>query len=326
MNTITTTMAFQGVEFKPLRRENQTWLRLPQIEAALGYASKGTSLARIYSRHADEFTRHMTKVIKVSTAGGKQAVRIFSLRGAHLLAMFARTDLAKAFRVWVLDVLDAEVERQNAKIDKAGLDQLKQIMASRVTECVAAIPDPMNRRAAIVTAHTRMATELVCRFGVRDVTQIPAQQFELARDFLATTKVSWELLDDAPKGRYHYPLESCRPTLKRNDGFDHTAQFDIPTLSDPANPRPELDLLRQLERDGHDVRGARVRIIALHHQLKNAAMAVKRMGLWEQRLKNTVEELVTYQGEMGPGAIFDQEPTGLMRSAFASQLPDWKVL
>jgi hypothetical protein len=32
--------------------------------------------------------------------------RIFSTRGCHLIAMFARTPLAKEFRRWVLDVLD----------------------------------------------------------------------------------------------------------------------------------------------------------------------------------------------------------------------------
>lgn len=31
-------------------------------------------------------------------------VRIFSLRGCHLLAMLARTAIAKQFRVWVLKV------------------------------------------------------------------------------------------------------------------------------------------------------------------------------------------------------------------------------
>ena len=37
--------------------------------------------------------------------------RVFSLRGAHLLAMFARTPVAKEFRKWVLDILDREVEQ-----------------------------------------------------------------------------------------------------------------------------------------------------------------------------------------------------------------------
>ena len=39
----------------------------------------------------------------------KKAVRIFSLRGCHLLAMFAKTEVAKQFRKWVLDLLDKEV-------------------------------------------------------------------------------------------------------------------------------------------------------------------------------------------------------------------------
>lgn len=38
--------------------------------------------------------------------------RIFSLRGAHLIAMFSRTALAKEFRRWVLDVLDKEIAAQ----------------------------------------------------------------------------------------------------------------------------------------------------------------------------------------------------------------------
>lgn len=111
MNTSTSIMTFQGVELTPLTRESQTWFRLPQIEAALGYANKGKALATIFARHADEFTKSMTRVLKLKTAGGMQPVRIFSLRGAHLLAMFARTDAAKAFRVWVLNILDAEVAK-----------------------------------------------------------------------------------------------------------------------------------------------------------------------------------------------------------------------
>lgn len=47
----------------------------------------------------------MTVLVELDTAGGKQSVRIFSLRGAHLLGMLTKTDQAKAFRRWVLDVL-----------------------------------------------------------------------------------------------------------------------------------------------------------------------------------------------------------------------------
>ena len=50
----------------------------------------------------------MTQVMPLPTAGGVQQVRVFSLRGAHLLGMLANTDKAKAFRRWVLDVLDQD--------------------------------------------------------------------------------------------------------------------------------------------------------------------------------------------------------------------------
>ena len=36
-------------------------------------------------------------------------MRVFSLRGCHLLGMLARTKVAKEFRHWVLDVLEKEV-------------------------------------------------------------------------------------------------------------------------------------------------------------------------------------------------------------------------
>lgn len=43
----------------------------------------------------------------------KKSVRIFSLRGAHLIAMFSRTPVAKEFRKWVLDILDKESGTQS---------------------------------------------------------------------------------------------------------------------------------------------------------------------------------------------------------------------
>lgn len=53
----------------------------------------------------------MTQVIESVTSGNyRKKVRVFSLRGAHLIAMFARTPVAKEFRRWVLDILDREVE------------------------------------------------------------------------------------------------------------------------------------------------------------------------------------------------------------------------
>ena len=111
-------LTFGAHEVRTIKREGQFWLSSEEIGRALNYATPSISITRLYNRVADEFTSTMTRIVKVMTAGGKQAVRFFSLRGAHLLAMFARTDKAKAFRVWVMDILDREVAEMKAQSAK----------------------------------------------------------------------------------------------------------------------------------------------------------------------------------------------------------------
>lgn len=98
-------LTFHDTEFEIVDHNGQPWLRANQIGLALNYAD-GKAVQRIYARHQDEFTDAMTGVVKLTTPCGEQETRIFSLRGAHLLAMFARTEVAKEFRRWVLDVLE----------------------------------------------------------------------------------------------------------------------------------------------------------------------------------------------------------------------------
>lgn len=103
-------LSFNGTTFDVVERAGKVWLKAVEIGRALGYADD-KAIQRIYARHADEFTNEMTAVVKLTTPSGRQDARVFSLRGAHLLGMFARTKVAKAFRKWVLDVLDREAER-----------------------------------------------------------------------------------------------------------------------------------------------------------------------------------------------------------------------
>ncbi|MDU4243557.1 MAG: BRO family protein [Bifidobacterium longum] len=99
---------FHGLYLQPVENLEGIWLTANQIGYALQYADD-KSVQRIYSRHADEFTEKMTRVVKVTTLCSEQMTRVFSLRGAHLVAMFARTVVAKEFRRWVLDLLDREI-------------------------------------------------------------------------------------------------------------------------------------------------------------------------------------------------------------------------
>lgn len=110
----TAILTFRNTEFDVVDLHNIPWLRLPQIGVALGYENP-YKLQQVYARNADEFTDEMTQILDLPTAGGVQPVRIFSPRGCYLLGMLARTELAKAFRQWVLDVLEGRAVPQQAR-------------------------------------------------------------------------------------------------------------------------------------------------------------------------------------------------------------------
>jgi prophage antirepressor-like protein len=105
-------LSFNEVNFTPVEQNGQVWLTASELANALGYA-KSDAVGQVYERNKDEFTPSMTMTLKMSVVRktGKVELenRIFSLRGAHLIAMFSKTAIAKQFRKWVLDVLDREV-------------------------------------------------------------------------------------------------------------------------------------------------------------------------------------------------------------------------
>ncbi|MFZ8523262.1 P22AR C-terminal domain-containing protein [Enterobacter kobei] len=116
---------FHGVNMVPVENVTGIWLTSSDVAKALGYKST-KSISNLFTQYEDEFSPGMTMVIESMTNGingssRRLKVRVFSLRGAHLIAMFARTPVAKEFRRWVLDILDREV--QHSPIAKQFTDQ-----------------------------------------------------------------------------------------------------------------------------------------------------------------------------------------------------------
>lgn len=113
-------LIFKSQTLTPVIVNNLPYLRVPQIEGALNYRSG--KLLQIYNRHADEFTPEMSFLTTIDTKGGKQQVRVFSLRGCHLLAMFSKTPVAKEFRKWVLDL----IEQHNQVVSQISFPELSE--------------------------------------------------------------------------------------------------------------------------------------------------------------------------------------------------------
>ena len=129
-----TTLTFQNTTLSVINQNNQTFLTSSDLGSALQYANPLQAINKLYNSNADEFTPEMTALVEMQTAGGLQKVRIFSLRGAHLIAMFARTKIAKAFRKWVLDVLDEEVKKSTALLPNTITPEQQQAIQSAVQQ------------------------------------------------------------------------------------------------------------------------------------------------------------------------------------------------
>ena len=133
---ITLALNYGVMRLDGIQMDGQTWLRVGQIDRPLGY-SHTDQVLRLHNRHKDEFTADETRVIIEQTAGGPQQVRVFSLRGARLLAILARTEPAARFRRWILDLLEGK-----APVPRSAPDAL-----SRLPDARAVLAQPAIRQA-----------------------------------------------------------------------------------------------------------------------------------------------------------------------------------
>lgn len=192
------TLCFNDVQFDVIPQNSQPWIRGSQIATALQYASV-QRVIELYTRHADEFTDAMTAVVTLPTEGGPQETRIFSLRGCHLLAMFARTPVAKAFRRWVLDVLDRLAAEERAALPPSAATLVPPKPYCTNTEVI-----PLNvaindwcKRAGIV--RIKALERIRHQFGLNRVFPWPKEKLDEA--------IAWvRAQSPAPSGHAHLPV------------------------------------------------------------------------------------------------------------------------
>lgn len=167
MNAVLT---FQQTTFDVVDIHNVPWLRGYQIGSALGFSQPDAAIAKLFARNADEFTDEMTQVLDLPTAGGVQQVRVFSPRGCYLLGMLARTPIAKAFRQWVLDVLEGRaVARQDRPVTVGQQIQLhklrKDLMRDLVGETAAGVRAALHQQLRQVSVLLGLHTPAIETLG-----------------------------------------------------------------------------------------------------------------------------------------------------------------
>lgn len=103
-------LTFQNQPIRLIEKDGKQWAATADIAAlALGY-SCADSVTRLHDKYRVEYTESMTQIVETANPvfSGNLVTksRVFSLRGAHLIGMFARTNKAQAIRRWVLNVLE----------------------------------------------------------------------------------------------------------------------------------------------------------------------------------------------------------------------------
>lgn len=198
-------LCFNDFTFSTITRDNQPWFRSSELAHALGYKDEN-SVRRIYERNADEFTENMTQVVEnLDTVNLTVRIRIFSLRGCHLLAMFARTPVAKAFRRWVLDVIEQYGDRvpvahpvtlNDAPISPEQRAELKLIVDSKA----GMVPKAVQRR-----AYKEIWTRFNRHFHIAEYKQLPCSRMDEARDFLLSMQINAGKIETLPQAALPSP-------------------------------------------------------------------------------------------------------------------------
>lgn len=171
-------LTFNDFTFTPVTHQNSLWIRAAELARALDF-SREDKVTRLYQRHVDEFTSDMTQLIEIvdnptleRSTNLSNYARIFSLRGCHLLAMFARTPVAKAFRKWVLDVLD-----RMAAEERAALPEVPHI---KITPSTTASRKPLEKLVKVWAAQSGIIvaqcwTMVNAAFNLQSITELPEE-------------------------------------------------------------------------------------------------------------------------------------------------------
>ena len=230
-------LTFNDVTLSPISHQNNLWIRADELAHALGYAQEN-SVSRIYRSNSNEFTPDMTQVIEIfdgADSALSTKARIFSLRGCHLVAMFARTPVAKAFRRWVLDVLDKLDAEQHAALSSPTPDDFTSPLS--LTPSSVADRKPLR---ALVGSWAQVSglpfaacwNQLKAAFQLTSIRDLPQ---EWIPDALAWVQAR---IDALPKA---LPPQPERLPLYRNGAFH------LPPANNPAHkPGPQEEALMAL--------------------------------------------------------------------------------
>ena len=245
MTSLPQTLTFENKPLRVINHQGRHCFAASDLAKALNYSTEN-SVTRIFNRNRVEFRADMSWTVKLTFQGQTRETRVFSLRGAHLIAMKASTPLARKFRVWVLDILEQQAEQ--AALAAPSAARLKNLVGQLDAETV---------RAIIRDELAAASAELDKRLSALEISLTPLQ---------------WEDWDGNPDpGPVLHLLETAvLPRLARMDAILLRAAIEHEQDKAMANA-PVAERLKDL------MRAQKTALATENQQLREQLAAIRRL-------------------------------------------------
>ncbi len=178
---------FDAREVRTMLIDDQPWFCATDVCAVLGYANSRKAIA-------DNCRKAGVTASDISSGGQKRRVTFISEGNLYRLIIKSRKEEAQRFEAWVCDEVLPAIRKHGLYGDSSnkmatlvgetiGTDGF-HMLGALIKGKVAALPVGVRRRAtAKIWSQTHAA------FGVRSATDIPANQLDAARNFVAAYSV-----------------------------------------------------------------------------------------------------------------------------------------
>lgn len=273
--------------------KGEPWFVAVDVCRALGYQNTSKAIGD----HLDEDEK-----ANESLGLSGSPVNIINESGLYALVLRSRKPEARKFAKWVTGEVLPAIRKSGVYVGKAFSvnpdDELTQDEQDTLRLMLQSSAEhlPKSQRGKFMMQGW---AKLKSHFKV-SYREIPRSEFSTAVSIVTRHTVDWELIDEPAPKKYHFPLEMADPHDRRFGNAWMTPRV----LTDPANRFLELELLSQLEKDGHDVAGVKIRIVAMRDALVQVEDLKTTLRYIGERLGPLVEKASVGLIERGKNVVF----------------------
>ena len=196
---------FGNQQVRTLLIGDQPWFVVNDVSAALQYSE-----ASAMTRHLDDDEKGLSIV---QTLGGDQEMLVINESGLYSAILRSRKAEAKRFKKWVTAEVLPAIRKQGRYEDTdnrmatlvgqtIGTDGF-HMLGAVVKGKVSSLPAPIQRRAT-----AKIWSQAHAAFGVRSAADIPADQLDSARNFIAAYAIEGEWIGKPQKAEKGIHLNS----------------------------------------------------------------------------------------------------------------------